>query len=67
MIYITRTTNPDQIKRITIDIEDNLYGYIKTLAFVDDKSITALARDALKAYCKDHYTEDIQILDPRKS
>ncbi len=67
MTYITRITNLDQMKRITIDIEDDLYSHIKALAFVDDKSISALARDALKAYCKDHYAEDIQILDPRKS
>lgn len=67
MIYVARTTNLDQMKRITIDIEDNLYSQIKTLAFVDGKSVSALARDALKEYCKGQYAEDIQVLDPRKS
>ncbi len=55
------------MKRITLEIPDALYQDIKKLAFIEDRSIASVTREALEMFCIDRQIRDIKILDERKA
>jgi len=53
------------VKRITLEVPEQLYKKIKKLAFIEDRSISSVTREALEMFCIDRQINDIKILDER--
>ena len=53
------------MKRITLEVPEDLYREIKKLAFIEDRSISSVTREALEMFCVDRKVRDIKILDER--
>ena len=54
-----------QMKRITLEVSEELYQDIKKFAFVEDRSISSVTREALEMFCIDRQIRDIKIMDTR--
>ena len=55
------------MKRITLEVSEELYKDIKKFAFVEDRSISCVTREALEMFCIDRQIREIKIFDERKS
>ena len=55
------------MKRIVLEVSENLYQDIKKFAHVEDRSISSVTREALEMFCIDRQIREIKILDERKS
>ena len=55
------------MKRIVLEVSENLYQDIKKFAYVEDRSISSVTREALEMFCIDRQIREIKILDERKS
>ena len=53
------------MKRITLEVPEELHKEIKKLAFIEDRSISSVTREALEMFCIDRQIRDIKILDER--
>lgn len=53
------------MKRITLEIPEELHKEIKKLAFVEDRSISSVTREALEAFCAQKNAINIKIVDQR--
>jgi len=53
------------LKRITLEVPDQLHKEIKKLAFIEDRSISSVTREALEIFCINRRINDIKILDER--
>ena len=53
------------MKRITLEVSEELYRDIKEFAFIEDRSISSVTREALEMFCIDRQIRDIKIMDTR--
>ena len=53
------------MKRITLEVPEELHKEIKKLAFIEDRSISSVTREALEMFCIDRQIKEIKILDER--
>ena len=53
------------MKRITLEIPEELHKEIRKLAFIEDRSISSVTKEALETYCVQKNAKNIQILDKR--
>ena len=54
------------MKKINLDVSEELYQDIKKFAFVEDRSISSVTKEALEMFCIDRQIRDIKIMDARK-
>ena len=55
-----------QMNRIVLEVSENLYQDIKKFAYVEDRSISSVTREALEMFCIDRQIREIKILDERR-
>jgi predicted transcriptional regulator len=53
------------MRRITLEVPEELHRAIKKLAFVEDRSITSITREALEMFCVDRQLKEIKVVDER--
>ena len=53
------------MKRITLEVPENLHNALKKYAFVEGRSLSSITREALEMFCVDRQIQEIKILDER--
>lgn len=53
------------MRRITLLVSDDLHLSLKKLAFIENRTISSVTREALYTFCKEKKSTDIEILDHR--